>query len=373
VRKLGGSVDLTSQVGSVVLKNPILTASGTAGHGIEMAGYLDYEALGAFVCKSLAAEEWAGNPAPRLRETPSGLLNSVGLQGPGVEHWLRHELPKLTGRGACVVASIWGNTVEHYERAAQMLAGADGVVAVEVNVSCPNLEDRNRMFAHSPSATAEAVMASSASGLPLWVKLSPNVPNLVEIATAGLGAGAEAVVLVNTLWGMAIDAEKWSYRLGSGPGGGGLSGPAIRPVALRAVHDCREAFPRGAPGPNGPPVAIVGVGGVSSGLDAVELMMAGADAVEVGTASLRDPRAPMKVLAGLAKWCRRHNVSSVRELVGGVQMTAARQTHQTESHQTRSHQSDLQESQLQTELHETELHETDLHESQLHETQLPEI
>jgi dihydroorotate dehydrogenase (NAD+) catalytic subunit len=324
VRKLFGGVDLTSQVGSVVLKNPILTASGTAGHGTEMAGYLDYASLGAFVCKSLAAEEWAGNPAPRLRETPSGLLNSVGLQGPGVEYWLRHELPKLTGRGATVVASIWGNTVEHFERAASMLAGADGIVAVEVNVSCPNLEDRNRMFAHSPSATAEAVMASAACGFPLWVKLSPNVSNLVEIAAAGLGAGAEAVVLVNTLLGMAIDAEKWTYRLGSGRGGGGLSGPAIRPVALRAVHDCREAFPRGAPGPSGPPVSIVGVGGVTSGLDAVELMMAGADAVEVGTASLRDPRAPLKVLAGLARWCRRHNVSSVRELVAGVQLTSPR-------------------------------------------------
>lgn len=324
MRKLVGGVDLTSHVGSVVLKNPVLTASGTAGHGVEMAGYLDYASLGGFVCKSLASEAWAGNPGPRLRETPSGLLNSVGLQGPGVEHWLRHDLPKLTGRGATVVASIWGNTVEQFEHAASMLEGADGVVAVEVNVSCPNLEDRSRMFAHSPSATAEAVHASSASGLPLWVKLSPNVANLVEIAAAGLGAGAEALVLVNTLLGMAINAEKWSYRLGSGPAGGGLSGPAIRPVALRAVHDCREAFPRGAPGPGGPPVSIVGVGGVTNGLDAVELMMAGADAIEVGTASLRDPRAPLKVLAGIARWCRRNNVTSVRELVAGLQMSQAR-------------------------------------------------
>ena len=150
-----------------------------------------------------------------------------------------------------MVASIWGNTVEQFERAAQMIAGAEGVVAVEVNVSCPNLEDRSRMFAHSRSATAEAVHAASAAGLPLWVKLSPNVADLVEIAAAGLGAGAEALVLVNTLLGMAIDAEHWTYRLGSGPAGGGLSGPAIRPVALRAVHDCRQAFPRGAAGTSG--------------------------------------------------------------------------------------------------------------------------
>jgi dihydroorotate dehydrogenase (NAD+) catalytic subunit len=334
-RLLGGPVDMTSQVGSVVLKNPVLTASGTSGHGIEMAGYLDYTSLGAFVSKSLSARPWAGNPAPRLRETASGLLNSVGLQGPGVEHWLRDELPKLNGRGASVVASIWGTTVGQFEEAATMLRGAEGVVAVEVNVSCPNLEDRSRMFAHSPSATAEAVHASAASCLPLWVKLSPNVSNLVEIAAAGLGAGAEALVLVNTLLGMAINAEKWTYRLGSGPAGGGLSGPAIKPVALRAVHDCRQAFPRGAPGPGGPPVSIVGVGGVTNGLDAVELMMAGADAVEVGTASFRDPRAPLKVLAGLERWCRRHNLSSVRELIAGVQVSDARSLHEIQLHEVR--------------------------------------
>ena len=327
MRKIIRSVDLTAQVGSVLLKNPVLTASGTAGHGTDMEGYLDYSALGGFVTKSLSAMPWSGNPAPRLRETPSGLLNSVGLQGPGVEEWRRKELPKLRDSGARVVVSIWGNTVEQFERAAQMIAGAEGVIAVEVNVSCPNLEDRSRMFAHSRSATAEAVHAASAAEVPLWVKLSPNVADLVEIAAAGLGAGAEALVLVNTVLGMAIDAEHWTYRLGSGPSGGGLSGPAIRPVALRAVHDCRQAFPRGAPGPAGPPVAIVGVGGVSRGIDAVELMMAGADAVEVGTASFRDPRAPVKVIAELARWCKRHRVSHVRELVAGVHLDDSRSTY----------------------------------------------
>lgn len=324
MRKIPRSVDLTAQVGSVVLKNPVLTASGTAGHGTEMEGYLDYAALGGFVTKSLSAMPWKGNAAPRLRETPSGLLNSVGLQGPGVEQWREKELPRLRDSGATVVASIWGNSVGQFERAAQMIAGAEGVVAVEVNVSCPNLEDRSKMFAHSPSATAEAVGAASAAGVPLWVKLSPNVAELVEIAAAGLAAGAEALVLVNTVLGLAIDAEHWTYRLGSGPTGGGLSGPAIRPVALRAVHDCRQAFPRGAAGPSGLPVSIVGVGGVSRGLDAVELMMAGADAVEVGTASLRDPRAPMKVLSELARWCRRHRISHSHELVAGVHLTSAR-------------------------------------------------
>ncbi len=302
-------VDMRTHVGSVPLPNPVLTASGTAGHGAELASYVDLAALGAIVVKSLSALPWPGNPAPRVHETPAGMLNSVGLQGPGVEAWLAHELPSLNDRGARVVASIWGRSPDEYAHAAAMLAGAPGVVAVEVNVSCPNLEDRGRMFAHSAHATAQAVAASTASGLPLWVKLSPNVPDIVEIARAGLDAGAEALVLVNTVLGMAIDVRRRTYRLGSGAGGGGLSGPAIRPVAVRAVHDCRVAFPG---------VGIVGVGGVCRGVDAVEMMLAGADAVEVGTATFRDPRAPARVLAGLARWCRMHAVGDVRHLVGAV-------------------------------------------------------
>jgi dihydroorotate dehydrogenase (NAD+) catalytic subunit len=303
------AVDLTTAVGSVALANPVLTASGTAGHGAELAGYLDLATLGAVVVKSVSAEPWPGNPAPRVHETPSGMLNSVGLEGPGVEKWRERDLPGLVDRGAIVVASIWGRRVEDFARAAEMLAGAEGVVAVEVNVSCPNIEDRSRMFAHSPVATAEAVAAASSSGLPRWAKLSPNVADVVEIAGAALGAGAEALVLVNTVLGMAINTSRRAYRLGSGPLGGGLSGAAIHPVAVRAVHDCRAAFGE---------AGIVGVGGVSDATGAVELMMAGADAVEVGTAIFRDPRAPVKVLGGLERWCRRHRVSSVRSLVGSV-------------------------------------------------------
>jgi dihydroorotate dehydrogenase (NAD+) catalytic subunit len=307
------SVDLHTSVGSVHLPNPVLTASGTAGHGAELGSYVDLASLGAVVVKSLAAEPWAGNPAPRVHETPAGMLNSVGLQGPGVTRWINDELPALVNRGARVVASIWGRRVEDYERAALLVAGAPGVVAVEVNVSCPNLDDRSRMFAHSTEATAAAVSASAACGFPLWVKLSPNVPDLTDIAGAAIDAGAEALVLVNTLLGMAIDPVRRSYRLGSGPAGGGLSGPAIRPVAIRAVHDVRAAFPL---------VGIVGVGGVTRGVDAVEMLMAGADAVEVGTATFREPRAPAQVLAGLARWCRWHDVRRVRTLVGAVHATA---------------------------------------------------
>jgi len=304
------AVDLRTHVGSVPLPNPVLTASGTAGHGAELAAYLDLATLGAVVVKSLSVLPWPGNPAPRVHETPAGMLNSVGLQGPGVAAWRAQELPALIDRGARVVASIWGRSAEEYGQAAALLAGAPGVVAVEVNVSCPNLEDRGRMFAHSATATAQAVAASVACGLPLWVKLSPNVPDIVDIAGAALHAGAETLVLVNTVLGMAIDVRRGTYRLGSGAGGGGLSGPAIRPLAVRAVHDCRVAFPD---------VGIVGVGGVGRGVDVVEMMFAGADAVEVGTATFRDPRAPARVLAGLQRWCRLHDVGDVRRLVGAVQ------------------------------------------------------
>lgn len=307
--------DMETAVGSVVLPNPVLTASGTAGHGAELAGYLDLDRLGAVVVKSLGAEPWPGNPAPRVHETPAGMLNSVGLQGPGIASWLAEELPELADRGARVVASIWGRRVEDFARAAAMLRGAAGVVAVEVNVSCPNLEDRSRMFAHSASATAEAVAAAAGAGVPLWAKLSPNTDALVEVAGAALAAGAEGLVLVNTVLGMSIDVRRRAYALGSGPAGGGLSGPAIRPVAVRAIHDCRAAFPA---------AGIVGVGGVCRGVDAVELLMAGADAVEVGTATFRDPRAPLRVLRGLERWCRRHGTRSVREIVAAVHGTSAR-------------------------------------------------
>ncbi len=302
-------VDMRTQVGTVALSNPVLTASGTAGRATELGAYMELADLGAVVVKSLSAAPWPGNPAPRVHPTPAGMLNSVGLQGPGIRAWLADDLPALVERGATVVASIWGRSVDEFASAAGMLAGARGVVAVEVNVSCPNVEDRSRMFAHSPEATAAAVDAAGRAGLPLWVKLSPNVPDLVGIAGAAIGAGAEALVLVNTVLGMAIDPRRRAYRLGSGAAGGGLSGPAIRPIAVRAVHDCRAAFPT---------IGIVGVGGIARGVDAAEMLVAGADAVEVGTATFADPRAPAVVLRQLRRWCARHRVRSVRDLVGSV-------------------------------------------------------
>ncbi len=296
---------MATAVGSVALLNPVMTAAGTSGHGAELGAYFDLSALGAVVVKSLSAEPWPGNPPPRVHETDAGMLNSVGLQNPGVEAWLAEELPALVESGATVVASIWGSSVAAFEKAALVLGDAPPeVVAVEVNLSCPNVEARRDVFAHSPTATRDAVEATAGCGRPRWAKLSPNVTDLTEIAAA-LAGGADALTLVNTVMGMAIDPETRRFRLGAG--GGGLSGAAIRPVAVRAVHECRQAF-AGA--------GIVGVGGVSTGEHAVELLLAGADAVQVGTATFADPRAPYRVLDGLGRWCVAHGVIRAGDLIG---------------------------------------------------------
>ncbi len=309
-RKGGGGspVDLSTSIASVSLPHPVLTASGTAGHSTELASYFDLGSIGAVVVKSLSAEPWPGNPAPRLHAADAGMLNSVGLQNPGVQVWLDDELPALLATGARVVASIWGMTVDGYGKAADLLAGAPaGVVAVEVNLSCPNLEGGRHVFAHSAAATADVIGATAGCERPRWAKLSGDVASVTEIAGAALGAGAEALTLVNTVRGLAIDPETRRARLGAG--GGGLSGPALRPVAVRAVHECRQAFPD---------AGIVGVGGVSTGVHAVELLIAGADAVAVGTATFSDPKATRRVGNEVAAWCASHDVTRVTDLVGTV-------------------------------------------------------
>jgi len=305
---VAGDVDMTCRLGSIQLLNPVMTASGTAGHGDELQAYFPLSSLGAVVAKSISPGPWPGNPAPRVHQTPSGMLNSVGLQGPGVEAWIREDLPLLVTAGARVVVSIWGQRVADYAEAATMLAGVDGLTAIEVNVSCPNVEDRRRMFAHSPEATAEVLAAvHQANPLPLWAKLSPNVADVAEVANAAIGAGAEAVTLINTVLGMTIDIDKRRPLLGAG--GGGLSGAAIHPVAVRAVYDVRSALPD---------ATIIGVGGVMSGADAIELLMAGANGIQVGTATFRDPRAPFRVLEEMESWCARRGVRSVSDLIGAA-------------------------------------------------------
>jgi dihydroorotate dehydrogenase (NAD+) catalytic subunit len=308
---MSAATDLRTVIGAVMLPNPVLTASGTAGHGAELARYFPLERLGAVVVKSLSADPWPGNAAPRVHEATAGMLNSVGLQGPGVPAWLDQELPSLLAARARVVVSIWGRSVEEFAAAAKLLAGAPAdVVAVEVNLSCPNLDGGRHLFAQSEVATAEVIGAVvAASDRPVWAKLTASVTSITAIAEAAVGAGAEALTLINTMLGMAIDVENRRYRLGSGAGGGGLSGPAIHPIAVRAVHDVHAALP-GTP--------IIGVGGVLSGVDAVELMLAGASAVQVGTATFADPRAPVRVLAQLRDWCERRGVGATAELIGGV-------------------------------------------------------
>ncbi len=309
--------NLRARIGSVVLPNPVMTAAGTGGHGAELGAFFDLSSLGAVVVKSLCAGPWPGNPPPRVCPVPGGMLNGVGLQGPGIDAWAADDLPGLQRSRARIVVSIWGRRVEEYAEAAERLAGAleraqvdpeqGDVVACEVNVSCPNLEDRSRMFAHSAESTAAAVAACKVSGLPLWAKLSPNTPDLVGIAGAALGAGAQALTLVNTLLGLAIDERTGRVVLGAG--GGGLSGPAIHSVALRAVFDCSAAYPE---------ASIVGVGGIADGAGALRMLLAGASAVQVGTATLADPLAPARVLAELRQLLEAQGIASVTEIIGAA-------------------------------------------------------
>lgn len=298
-------------VGSVELKNPIVTASGTAGHGAELNEYMPLAELGGVVVKSLAAFEWPGNKAPRLFPLPLGMLNSVGLQGAGIQDWIANDLPQLIACQATVIASIWGRNVDDYARAAEQLVPvAEHLCAVEVNLSCPNVRSDSTgshvMFAHDENLTAQVIRATAACAVPRWAKLSPNTDRLVQIAGVAHQAGAEAVTLVNTMLAMVLDTNTGLPVLGSG-GGGGLSGRAIHPIAVRAVYDVAAAFPQ---------LPIIGVGGVVSGIDAAELMCAGASAVQVGTATFAEPRAALRIARELVKWAESHSISEWSQVVG---------------------------------------------------------
>ena len=302
------NVDLTTTLGSVTLPNPVMTASGTAGYGSELSEYMDLQEVGAIVVKSLHADKWEGNLPPRLHPTPSGMLNSVGLQGPGIKAWLDEKLPSLRDSNARIVASIWGSTVKEFTEAALLLRDTPPeVVAIEINASCPNLEDRRKLFSHSIQAITEVVEAANVGKKPLWAKLSPNTPELPDIAEAAHKAGAEAVVIANTVLGMAIDVESRKPVLGAKRGG--LSGPAMRPIAVRAVFDTHEAHPE---------LPIIGVGGINSAEDALEFILAGATGLQIGTAIFKDPRICKKVITGLSRWCDSHEVNRISDLIGGA-------------------------------------------------------
>ncbi len=305
--------DLSTRVGDLELSSPILTASGTAGHGAELSAYVDLSLLGGVVVKSLAHFACAGNPPIRVHQTPSGMINSVGLQGDGVEAWLASELPDLQRVGASVIVSIWGRSVEDYAIAAAMLADApDEVIAVEVNISCPNTDKGNELFAHSPAVTEAVLAATEVCGRPRWAKLSPNIgPGLADIADAAAQGGAAAVTLINTFFGLAIDPVTRKPRLGVATGepgrAGGVSGPAIHPLAVKAVADVHRALP-GLP--------IVAVGGVATVEDIIEFALVGASAVQVGTANFSDPRICGRLTTDLASWCAKQGISKFSDVIG---------------------------------------------------------
>jgi dihydroorotate dehydrogenase (NAD+) catalytic subunit len=307
-----GRVEEHIELGPITLPNAVVAASGTFGHGDEVAQLCDPRGIGAVTTKSVAAYAWDGNPARRVAETAGGgMLNSVGLPGPGIDAWIARDLPALEARGARVIASIWGRSVDEYAAAAGPLkAVADRVVALEVNLSCPNVEARRHVFAHSADATRAAVtrvVDTLGDALPVFAKLSPNVTDIVEIARAAVDGGATGLTLVNTVMGFAIDPETRRSVLGAG--GGGLSGAPIKPIALRAVWEVSRALPD---------TPIIGTGGVRSGRDAAEMLLAGAHAVGVGTATFLEPRAPLRIAAELGGWCTDHGIARVRDLTGGV-------------------------------------------------------
>lgn len=286
-------------IGAVELAQPILTASGTAGYGAEFEEYFPLREIGAVVTKSVSHFAWPGNSAPRLHPTRSGMLNAVGLQGGGVASFIENDLPMLRKTRAKVVASIWGHSIDDYRLAAKMLCDVrEDLIAIELNLSCPNLSGDHAMFGHDSVLSAHVVEACSAFDLPLWAKLSPNTSILVDVARAVHSAGAQAVTLVNTAIGMAINTDTGLPVLGNIRGG--LSGSALHPIAVRCIYEVRAALPQ---------IRIIGAGGVVCGQTAAELMLAGADAVQVGTATFADPKAPIKILRQLNRWADKHLIS----------------------------------------------------------------
>jgi dihydroorotate dehydrogenase (NAD+) catalytic subunit len=303
------SVSTATRVGSLTLINPIMAASGTFGYGLDLVEFCPPERLGAVVTKGLSPHPRRGSPTPRIVETAAGMINAIGLQNIGVEAFCREVLPTLRERGAVVAVNVFGERMEEYLEVMERCEREDGIAAYELNVSCPNVTAGGMEFGHDP-VLLECLtrMCRSATDRPLWVKLSPNAPNLVATARAAVAGGADALTLINTLRAMAIDAAARRPVLARGCGG--LSGPAIKPIALRMVWEVHEALPE---------VPLVGIGGVESGRDAAEFLLAGASAVQVGTATFRDPTAPLRILAELECFCAEQGIAEVSSLIGELQ------------------------------------------------------
>ena len=299
------SPNLAVNIGGLVLPNPVLVASGTFGFATEYAPFLDINRLGGMVLKGVTLAPREGNPPPRLAETPAGLLNAIGLANPGVEALVREKLPLLTSLACPVVVNIAGETPAEFGRLAARLSGVPGVAALEVNVSCPNVERGGMQFGTDPASCAEVVRAvREATGLPVIVKLSPNVTSIVAVAQSAKDAGADALSLINTLWGMAIDIKRQKPVLGNITGG--LSGPCIKPVALRCLWQVYEAVD----------LPLIGMGGILTAADALEFILAGARAVALGTANFVDPGAAANVLAGIESYLVERGIEDISELVG---------------------------------------------------------
>ena len=303
---MSGPPDLSIDVGRLVLSNPVLTASGTFGYGLEFADFFDIAELGGICTKGLSLEPRPGNAPDRVCETAAGMLNAIGLANVGVEAFCRDKLPTLRARGVTVVANIFATSVEDFVTLTERLDREAGIAALELNVSCPNVAKGGLQFGVDPVAAARVTAACrERTRLPLWVKMSPEAGDVRAVGRACEDAGADALSAINTIRGLAIDAETWRPRLGNKTGG--LSGPALKPIALRIVWELAQAVK----------IPIIGIGGVASAEDAVEFLLAGASAVQVGTASFADPLAAKKVKDGVAAYCARREVS-VRELVGAM-------------------------------------------------------
>jgi dihydroorotate dehydrogenase (NAD+) catalytic subunit len=301
-------VDMTARLGSAVLPNPVLTASGCAAAGQELGQFFDVSRLGAVVTKSIMTRPRSGRPTPRMAETPSGMLNSIGLQGPGIDRFVEHELAWLAERGARVVVSIAGGHTDEYVALARKLYGHPAIALIEVNISCPNVESRGQVFACDAAASSRVISAvrrAADPAQPVFAKLSPDVTDIVHIARACADNGADGFSLINTLLGIVIDTDTLAPALGGVTGG--LSGPAIRPVAVRCVWQVKQALPH---------LPILGMGGIRTGLDALQFVLAGASAVSVGTAVFGDPNAPLRVLAELEEALDERGFASLADAVG---------------------------------------------------------
>lgn len=302
-------VDLSVEIGKLKLKNPIMTASGTFGYGEEFADFIDLNRLGGIIVKGTTLHHREGNPYPRMAETPSGMLNAVGLQNKGVDYFIEHIYPRIKDLDTRVIVNVSGSCIDDYVAVCEKLSPLDKVAAVEINISCPNVKQGGMGFGTTCSG-AESVTSAvrKAYGGTMIVKLTPNVTDITEIARAVEAAGADAVSLTNTFLGMAIDVEKRKPMLSTITGG--LSGPCIRPIAVRMVWQVANAVK----------VPVVGLGGIASGRDAIEFLLAGATAVQIGTANFVDPQVTVKAIDYIEDYLKRHQIASVHELIGGMEV-----------------------------------------------------